>query len=93
MSDDVARKKIQRTMDETREYLEDVVQEAGITFQHTGRRITLTQEKIEETMLTEDEIDLLLRIHHAIVRGLIDASYVVDERNEKTLLQIVSHLE
>jgi hypothetical protein len=86
MSDAVMRKKIQRTMDENREFLEDNMAEAGIAFQHTGRVSTLTREKIEETMLTEDEIDLLLRIHHAIVRGLIDASYIV-------LLQIVSHLE
>jgi hypothetical protein len=93
MSDADARKKIQRAMDENREFLGDQMEEAGIAFQHAGRRITITQEKIEQTMLTEDEIDLLLRIHHAIIRGLIDASYIVDENNEGALLQIVSYLE
>jgi hypothetical protein len=93
MSDADARKKIQRTMDENREFLEDEIEEADMRFRNTGRVSTLTQEKIENTMLEEDEIDLLLRIHHAIIRGLIDASYIIDENNEGTLLQIVSHLE
>jgi hypothetical protein len=58
-----------------------------------GPNIALTQENIDTVTLTDVELDLILKIHHAVLKGTIDASYVVDKDNENTLMQIVSRLE
>jgi hypothetical protein len=51
------------------------------------------EENIGMIDLTEDEIDLILKIHHAVLKGTIDISYVVSFSNQNAILQIVSRLE
>jgi hypothetical protein len=54
--------------------------------------ITLSEEGIETVKLTNDEINLVLKIHHAVLKGTIDASYVI-HIDRDNILKIVSHLD
>jgi hypothetical protein len=52
----------------------------------------LSEEGIETVKLTNDEINLVLKIHHAVLKGTIDASYVI-HIDRDNILKIVSHLD
>lgn len=54
--------------------------------------VLLTQESIDRITLTEAEVNLVLKIHHAVLKGTIDASYVFNT-DPDVILQIAIHLE
>jgi hypothetical protein len=75
---------LQKLRDSFKEYIE------GNIYVYNGN---FNEENIDMVDLTEDEIDLILKIHHAVLKGTIDVSYLVSYSNRNAILQIVSRLE
>jgi hypothetical protein len=58
----------------------------------TGPNLSLTPKNINSVILTDTELNLILKIHHAVLKDTIDVSYIVDKDDINSLMQIVSHL-